>query len=100
MPGAAEKRPLFFPFLTLQYRLDFYSFCHEPVTRGFEAFTRFSFETQDSRAAKAFLRLKQKAAGIGTIRGATVPKRIERDTSQQRRAERDDHFPQTLIVRL
>jgi hypothetical protein len=96
--SVAEKQFLFFPFIALQYRFDFYNFGHEPVTRGFEAFNRFSFETQDQRAAKAFLRLEHKALGVGNISSATIPKRVERDTSQQRRAERDYHVAQTLIV--
>jgi hypothetical protein len=82
----------------LQYCLDFDSFRHELVTRGFEAFGYFFSEARESRAAKAVLRLVKEALGIASA--MTIPGRLERYISQQRRAERNDQVAKILIFGL
>ncbi len=62
---------------SLPYRLDFYSFRQEFVTRHFQAIGDFFFEPRYFRAAKAIFRLTHELLGIGAVHGAIVLVKVD-----------------------
>jgi hypothetical protein len=68
------------------------------VTQGIEALGYFLFEAGDFGITKTFLRLLQKALGVARVR--TIPRRVARDISQQRRTQRNDQVAKPLIFGL
>ena len=74
--GTFYRVRYFFHF-KLPYRLDFYSFRQEFVTRHFQAIGNFLFEPRYFRAAKAIFRLTHELLGIGAVHGAIVLVKVD-----------------------